>query len=709
MKRSISVPGTMTLALALGALLLGGCHRPNEDETAAFVLPGPEEPQPSLVRRAHRLWKTSSQQATGRAALKFMTALAEKLSDDAWWAVSAPVFAAWKRLRSQPELQDDVSACTAALVPRFASSGCRDELLDLARISRSGSFDAREISDALSRQASRPLSSNVFAGTPQEAIVLAMFQEGNPAGANEILGKLDSASLSADARAPLERLRVCLNLCIASPPSVPVPLRSILQAWREARPEPSIRGALVGALDSLVLSAVPDEEPATGGRRLAEWIAEVAHEEGASEFWSSFFLRTRAKPLNLHCPAAKVVRLARILQALGTRAGRPGLVETFWLPRGSPTPEEACRFSERFLELSEEAVEQDQIDLAMSAAASANILARRSDESSLPLRIRRYSEFLSGIKIRNHEAQRAREKLARAPEDSAANFTVGQYLCSFAGAWAQGLPFLLRSNEPSLSRIASRDIVDPALPEDEIALAKEWKSLANAQGSLLYDQATDRAAYWFERAWKRSTETQKVEIAEALRSLPAGRRLVDLLSRVDLGQDTVYGGWIRGSRGVLSDTGSFCRFRFPFQPPLEYDFRASFTRVRGSGDVVFILLYRGKPFAWVVSDSGSSCRHWASITGGWDSGNNPTRAYLPNLLENDRPSTFTAEVRRDRVRASLDGRVLGSWDPSMGDLELPEWLGLQDPRLLGVATFKSPTWITHVDLYQVGTRGVPTR
>ena len=64
--------------------------------------------------------------------------------------------------------------------------------------------------------------------------------------------------------------------------------------------------------------------------------------------------------------------------------------------------------------------------------------------------------------------------------------------------------------------------------------------------------------------------------------LEGDRRVVNLLSLVDVQRDAVNGVWTIEQRALASDRGKESRIQFPYQPPEEYDFRIVFTRTAGT-------------------------------------------------------------------------------------------------------------------------------
>ena len=65
--------------------------------------------------------------------------------------------------------------------------------------------------------------------------------------------------------------------------------------------------------------------------------------------------------------------------------------------------------------------------------------------------------------------------------------------------------------------------------------------------------------------------------------------VVNLMQFIDPQRDALHGIWRMEQNGLLSDDGQYARFRIPYQPPDEYDFRIVFTRVEGNNDVCQLL------------------------------------------------------------------------------------------------------------------------
>src|SRR5688572_27993116 len=129
-------------------------------------------------------------------------------------------------------------------------------------------------------------------------------------------------------------------------------------------------------------------------------------------------------------PASKVAILATIPQEARPEALKPAA--------------EAC------LKLADEAAAAGDFDTAEKAAAAAVAAARKTKDVPLVGRAEARSRDLADLKGRAARAKKARETLAAAPDDPAANLEVGLFEGFVKGAWDAGLPLLAKGSDEAL-------------------------------------------------------------------------------------------------------------------------------------------------------------------------------------------------------------------------------------------------------------------
>jgi hypothetical protein len=193
---------------------------------------------------------------------------------------------------------------------------------------------------------------------------------------------------------------------------------------------------------------------------------------------------------------------------------------------------------------------------------------------------------------------------------------------------------------------------------------------------------------------------------------PTVRRpvVIDMMPLIDVPRDAVFGTWEKAEGALKCGSERFATLELPYHPPAEYDFRIVFSRVEGNDHVQQILAVGGSRFAWEM--------------GGWDNTNfglghirhpNPKKTNTKSnatarprapALVNGRKYDSTVEIRRDRVRALLDGEVLCDYVADYRDFFVPQAWKRRDTRALGLASNSGITVFHTIEVVEVQGRGL---
>ena len=144
---------------------------------------------------------------------------------------------------------------------------------------------------------------------------------------------------------------------------------------------------------------------------------------------------------------------------------------------------------------------------------------------------------------------------------------------------------------------------------------------------------------------------------------------IDLLPTIDLSRDVVAGHWERTVDGQLHvDAEPGARVMIPFDPPREYDFEVRFVRHSGEESIALHFV-DGTGNATFDVDGWSE--HLAGIQNidSHDLRTNSTRAEGV-ALANGRTYTAEVRVRRERVEALLDGRLIATYEGDGSNLSM---------------------------------------
>ena len=149
-----------------------------------------------------------------------------------------------------------------------------------------------------------------------------------------------------------------------------------------------------------------------------------------------------------------------------------------------------------------------------------------------------------------------------------------------------------------------------------------------------------------------------------------------------------------------SDTGSVTRDRdaiswnqfseagaaISFKVAEEYDIRAVFERKSGTGPIYLLLSAGGHPFRWALGMESNRYFGFVRVAEKRIEGN-PTALMCsgPSCLWNNTRYTTVVQVRKQRVTAYLNDKIVTEWTPEMGPFSAdPAWA--RDSATFGVAT-----------------------
>lgn len=281
---------------------------------------------------------------------------------------------------------------------------------------------------------------------------------------------------------------------------------------------------------------------------------------------------------------------------------------------------------------------------------------------------------------------------------------------------------LQRSQTESERRVHDRELALKKQYEEKNRAADQAREDAaekerSAALQALRQRNEERTRREEEESKRREKEAQKAEalaqkaeeeaLARGSRKYPIDeetwKQAVNLLDLVDPGHDSVTGSWKLRPEGLASDN-SLARIEFPYRPPRDYDFRISFTRQEGNSDVAQSLSKEGSSFLWKMGAYGNRIFGFACV-GGQEADSNATRVQKEPAIQNGRRYVAIVQVRRDHVRAFLDGTLVASWNTDSGDLGPSRAWEPRDPTVLGVGTFKSPTVFHSALVLEVSGKG----
>jgi len=184
--------------------------------------------------------------------------------------------------------------------------------------------------------------------------------------------------------------------------------------------------------------------------------------------------------------------------------------------------------------------------------------------------------------------------------------------------------------------------------------------------------------------------------------------MINLLALIDPEKDTVLGKWQKQNGQLSCSTKGVGRLEIPYQPPEEYDFKITFTRVAGNDSIDQYMFKADRHFMWQVG--GYSHYLGFEMINGQGVVTNPsgTQRYPP-LVVNGRVHTSEVRVRNTGLSAYLDGQPVCQWNTDYSDMSCFRGFGPRQENLLAFGTIDSWVVFHTVEVREVTGRGCSFR
>ncbi|HEY3319625.1 MAG TPA: hypothetical protein VGP72_04025 [Planctomycetota bacterium] len=188
----------------------------------------------------------------------------------------------------------------------------------------------------------------------------------------------------------------------------------------------------------------------------------------------------------------------------------------------------------------------------------------------------------------------------------------------------------------------------------------------------------------------------------------AWKQAVDLMPLIDPSKDSIYGTW-KLEGGELKATGdNAMRIEIAYEPPEEYDFLMTFTRLTGFEDVNQFLAKDGHAFFWSMAPGKNCCCGFDTYRN-TDAERNPSSFKSSPALDNNRKYTSLVQVRKHTVRGFLDGKLICEMLVNYKDFGIREAWKMRRNNALGVGCYKSHTTFHSLLLREVTGKGKSLR
>ena len=313
------------------------------------------------------------------------------------------------------------------------------------------------------------------------------------------------------------------------------------------------------------------------------------------------------------------------------------------------SPEATSALAEALINLTRDAMDADNFDVAGSAAARADSLPKAAADATLTARTSDLRKEVAAVRDEYLKVKSSIDKPGTGDQEA-----LGRYHAFVKGDWERGLPILASSAKPPLNALAEKDQGRPEEAAAQIETGDGWWDLAEKEKAPIRKaRLQERAKYWYETAFSSATGLGKTKIEKRLDALDAAMKgPVDLIKLIDPRVDTINGSWKVEKGSLISSKEWYGRLQIRYQPPEEYDLRLVVER-RDHDEDFIVGLAKGDTQITANLDAGH-CTYSAF-------GIQATRAdqspqYNGKLFTENRPSILICSVRKKSVSVTVDGK-----------------------------------------------------
>jgi Concanavalin A-like lectin/glucanases superfamily/Aspartyl protease len=180
-----------------------------------------------------------------------------------------------------------------------------------------------------------------------------------------------------------------------------------------------------------------------------------------------------------------------------------------------------------------------------------------------------------------------------------------------------------------------------------------------------------------------------------------GHRVVDLLDGISVADQSVKGAWEMRDGSLYSDLGDTSRIDFNYRPPMEYDYKVTFTKLQGDEAIGMELYANGRQFTWVMGGWGNKVFAFEEVNAVRGDGNSTT--LKGRSLETGKTYNCVVQVRPDGVSAYLDGQLVERYQTDYRDMNSNFPLHRQDS--VGLMTHKTSYVISSAQVVEIKGQG----
>lgn len=167
----------------------------------------------------------------------------------------------------------------------------------------------------------------------------------------------------------------------------------------------------------------------------------------------------------------------------------------------------------------EKAVAADKFPVATKMCVIGDRLSLAAKDT---IERKRYLDTKTAIAAQQKEfdaSERAKEVLAKKPDDAAANFDRGVYLLTRKRDWQAGLEHLSKSGDSELRALAALDLSNPSSTKKRLELAEGWFDWTPTGKKVKPAWSKALAQYWYSQVATEVTGLDKTKVEKKLKEL----------------------------------------------------------------------------------------------------------------------------------------------------------------------------------------------
>ena len=184
------------------------------------------------------------------------------------------------------------------------------------------------------------------------------------------------------------------------------------------------------------------------------------------------------------------------------------------------TSEQGRVIAEAGIALLNQALANDAFPVAERLHNATLSAARKTRDRDLVNRVVALNAKVTEVAQAAAEAKLAFDLLRTNPADPAANLAAGKYHCFLKGDWANGLSMLALCNDPAIQLLAEKEKRGASTPDDEVALADGWWSIAERESGTAQGELRAHAASWYKKALPQLAGLEKAKVEKRLGRTP---------------------------------------------------------------------------------------------------------------------------------------------------------------------------------------------